>query len=283
MEGPTIILERSHAGYENDGYVNLTQSGVNPATIRGALSDAELAELGAVSPGHGSTDGTPALREAVAARYPAAAAENVLIAHGRSEANLLALMVLAERGDHIIFVAPSVIRIDGLARSLGVEITQVALRPEDGWQPDITALESAIRPRTKLITLRDPSNATGAKLTQSSRQALADLSDRTGVWLHVDEIGRAPRIDGDDAPSLYGMGKRIIVTGGMAQPFERPDPRMGWVIGPQALVADGQRLLDFTSIGASAVSQVMTEGVMCEPVKSSLFARSRHIRDTPSH
>jgi aspartate/methionine/tyrosine aminotransferase len=172
---------------------------------------------------------------------------------------------------------PNFMQIDGLARGLGVEVTQVALRPDDGWQPDITALELAIRPRTKLITLCDPNNPTGTTLTGSSRQALADLSDRTGVWLHVDEIYRGSEIDSVDAPTIYGMGKRVIVTGGLAKSFGCPSLRMGWMIGPQALVAQGHRLQDYTSIGTGVVSQFVAERVLCEPVRSRLLSRGRHI------
>jgi aspartate/methionine/tyrosine aminotransferase len=277
MQIPTFILERSQTLHENEVRINLTESGVHPATIRDILSDADLAELAALPLGYGYTDGRPSLRQAAAAWYPGAAAENVLVAHGTSEANLLTLMALAERGDHIIIIVPNFMQIDGLARSLGVEVTQVALRPGDGWQPDITELELAIRPQTKLITLCDPNNPTGTTLTRSSRQALADVSDRTGVWLHVDEIYRGSEIDGVDAPTMYGMGKRVIVTGGLSKSFGCPGLRMGWMIGPQTLVAQGHRLQDYTSIGTGVVSQFVAERVLCEPVRSRLLSRGRHI------
>ncbi|WP_296742145.1 aminotransferase class I/II-fold pyridoxal phosphate-dependent enzyme [Mesorhizobium sp.] len=277
MRIPTFILERSQTLYENDVAINLTESGVHPAAISDILSEAELAELAALPLGYGYTDGTPSLRDAVAAWYPGAGSENVLIAHGSSEANLLTLMALAERGDHIIVVVPNFMQIDGLAHSLGIDVTQVALRPGDDWQPDIAALEAAIGPRTKLITLCDPNNPTGTTLTQSSRRALAELSDRTGVWLHVDEIYRGSEIDAVDAPTIYGMGKRVIVTGGLAKSFGCPGLRMGWMIGPQALVAECHRFQDYTSIGTGVVSQFIAERALREPVRGKLLSRGRHI------
>ncbi|MEO5757440.1 MAG: aminotransferase class I/II-fold pyridoxal phosphate-dependent enzyme [Mesorhizobium sp.] len=277
MQIPTFVLERSQTLYENDVAINLTESGVHPAAISDILSGAELAELAALPLGYGYTDGTPSLRQSVADWYPGAASENVLVAHGSSEANLLTLMALAERGDHVIVVVPNFMQIAGLANSLGIEVTQVALRPSDGWQPDISALEAAIGPRTKLITLCDPNNPTGTTLTQSSRRALSELSDRTGVWLHVDEIYRGSEIDAIDAPTIYGMGKRVIVTGGLAKSFGCPGLRMGWMIGPQALVAEGHRFQDYTSIGTGVVSQFIAERALREPVRSILLSRGRDI------
>lgn len=277
MQIPTFILERSQTLYENDVTINLTESGVHPAAISEILSEAELAELAALPLGYGYTDGNPSLRQSVADWYPGAASQNVLIAHGSSEANLLTLMALAGRGDHIIVIVPNFMQIAGLADSLGIEVTRIALRPGDGWQPDIAALEAAIGPRTKLITLCDPNNPTGTTLTQASRRALAELSDRTGIWLHVDEIYRGSEIDGIDAPTIYGMGKRVIVTGGLAKSFGCPGLRMGWMIGPQALVAEGHRFQDYTSIGTGVVSQFVAERALREPVRDKLLTRGRHI------
>ena len=277
MRIPTFVLERSQTLYENDVAINLTESGVHPAAISEILSEAELAELAALPLGYGYTDGNPSLRELVAAWYPRAASENVLIAHGSSEANLLTVMALTERGDHIVVIVPNFMQVDGLAHSLGIDVTQVALRPVDDWQPDIAALEAAIGPRTKLITLCDPNNPTGMTLTQSSRRALAELSDRTGIWVHVDEIYRGSEIDAVDAPTIYGMGKRVIVTGGLAKSFGCPGLRMGWMIGPQSLVAECHRFQDYTSIGTGVVAQFVAERALREPVRSKLLSRGRHI------
>ena len=125
-----------------------TIDSVHPAAIRDILTPVELDELAGLSLGYGYTDGRPALREAIADWYPGASASNVFVGHGSSEANLLTLMALCDRGDHIVVVVPNFMQIDGLARGLGIDVTQVALRAEDDWQPAISALEAAIRGTT---------------------------------------------------------------------------------------------------------------------------------------
>lgn len=277
MQIPTFILERSQTLYENDVRINLTESGVHPAAIRDILTPVELDELAGLSLGYGYTDGRPALREAIADWYPGASASNVFVGHGSSEANLLTLMALCDRGDHIVVVVPNFMQIDGLARGLGIDVTQVALRAEDDWQPAISALEAAIRGTTKLISMCDPNNPTGTTLTQSSRRALADLSDRTGVWLHVDEIYRGSEIDSSDAPTIYGLGKRVIVTGGLAKSFGCPGLRLGWLIGPDALVAECHRLQDYSTIGTGVVAQFVGEKALKDPVRARLLSRGRDI------
>src|SRR6185436_9602534 len=63
------------------------------------LSDQEVAGLADIALSYGYTDGRPGLRQAVADWYPGAAPENVLIAHGSSEANFVALTALVKGGE----------------------------------------------------------------------------------------------------------------------------------------------------------------------------------------
>jgi aspartate/methionine/tyrosine aminotransferase len=274
---PTFILERSQTLYENSVRINLTESGVHAATIEDILEPQKIADLVKLPLGYGYTDGRPALREAIAAWHPGASAANVLVANGSSEANLLALTSLAHPGDHVVVIVPNFMQIDGLARGLGIAVTQVALDPARNWQPDIASIEAAIGPTTKLITLCDPNNPTGVTLTPQSRRALADLSSRHGVWLLVDEIYRGSEIDGGDAPTIYGLGERVIVTGGLAKSFGCPGLRMGWLVAPVEIVAEGHKRQDYTTIGTGPLAQVLAEKALVDPVRGRLLSRGRAI------
>ena len=274
---PTFILERSQTLYENSVRINMTESGVHPATIEDILTADEIAELVRLPLGYGYTDGRPELREAIAAWHPGATAANILVANGSSEANLLALTSIAHPGDHVIVVVPNFMQIDGLARGLGIDVTQVPLLAEDNWQPDLDAIEAAIGPGTKLITLCDPNNPTGVALTHANRLALAGISNRHGLWLHVDEIYRGSEIDGGEAPTIYGLGDRVIVTGGLAKSFGCPGLRMGWLVAPPELVAEGHRRQDYTTIGTGPLAQVIAEKALRNPVRDRLLSRGRTI------
>jgi aspartate/methionine/tyrosine aminotransferase len=277
MRIPTFILERSQTLYENSVRINLTESGVHAATMEDILTPAEIAELVKLPLGYGYTDGHPALRKAIADWHPGAQPGNVLVANGTSEANLLALTSLAHSGDEIIVIVPNFMQIDGLAQGLGVTVTQVALDPGKGWQPDISMIEAVITPRTKLITLCDPGNPTGVTMTAECRRALADLSNRRSVWLHVDEIYRGSEIDGGDASTIWGMGEKVIVTGGLAKSFGCPGLRMGWLIAPPDLVAEGHRRQDYTTIGTGPLAQALAEKALTNPVRDRLLSRGRCI------
>jgi aspartate/methionine/tyrosine aminotransferase len=277
MKFPTFDLERSQTLHENNVRINLTESGVHPVAIQDILSGEEIAELLGMPLGYGYTDGRPSLRRAIADWHPGARPENVLVANGTSEANLLALTSIVEPGDEIVVVVPNFMQLDGLARALNVDVRRVSLDPARGWQPDTDEIEAAITKRTKLITLCDPNNPTGVSLTAENRKALAELATRRELWLLADEIYRGFEIDGGDAPTLWGMSEKVIVTGGLAKSFGCPGLRLGWLIAPAGLVAEGHRRQDYTTIGTGPLAQVLAEKALTDPVRDRLLSRGRAI------
>ncbi|MBO6638873.1 MAG: aminotransferase class I/II-fold pyridoxal phosphate-dependent enzyme [Roseitalea sp.] len=280
MKIDTFLLERSQTLYENEVEINLTESGVHHATMADLVPPDEMDAIRDLPLGYGYTDGTPALRQAVADWYPAASPENVLIANGTSEANMLALMSLADPGDHMVMLTPNFMQLDGLARALGVEVTRVPLRPDNGWQPDMDDVRAALRPSTRLVTLCDPNNPTGVLLRDERRRALAVLTEEAGVWLLVDEIYRGSEIDGRPPATAWGMGDKVIVTGGLAKSFGLPGLRMGWCIAPPDLVARMHERQDYTTIGTGPLAQELSRRALTDPVRDRLLARGRKILST---
>jgi aspartate/methionine/tyrosine aminotransferase len=277
MRFPTFLLERNQTLYENDVEINLTESGVHPCTIADLLSPEEIAGLGSLALGYGYTEGRPGLRQAVADWYPDARPENVLIAHGSSEANLVALTAFVERGDEIVFITPNFMQLDGLARGLGISVRQVPLSADAGWQPDLGRIDAAIGPQTRLITVCDPNNPTGTMLTDRSRRDLAALAEGRGVWLLVDEIYRGSEIDGGPASTAWNVSPRVIVSGGLSKSFACPGLRLGWLIAPTEVIDACHRYQDYTTIGTGTLAQFLAERAMQPATRDRLLQRGRQI------
>ena len=168
-------------------------------------------------------------------------------------------------------------QLDGLARGLGISVRQVPLSPEAGWQPDLDAVRAAIGPRTRLIIACDPNNPTGTILTAASRQGLAEIAEERGVWLLVDEIYRGAEIDGGDAATAWGLGPRVLVSGGLSKSFACPGLRLGWLIAPPEVVAECHRRQDYTTIGTGTLAQLIGERVMQPENRDRLLRRGRSI------
>jgi aspartate/methionine/tyrosine aminotransferase len=277
MEFPVFALERNQTLYENGVRFNLTESGVHPRSLSDILTSQQQAAILNAPLGYGYTDGRPGLRKAIAEWYPGAEASNVLVANGSSEANLLALTSLLSPGDDIIMIVPNFLQLDGLARALGIGVRSVALSGAAGWQPDLDAIAAAITPRTRVISICDPNNPTGVLMTQDAREGLASLARAHDLWLHVDEIYRGAEIDGGHSPTSWGLGDKVIVSGGVSKSFALPGLRLGWLIAPPELVARCHGRQDYTTIGTGTLSQIAAEAVLHPDVRQRVLAESRAI------
>lgn len=278
MKIETFLLERNQTLYENEVEINLTESGVHPYTARELLDSDELNDLLDTPLGYGYTDGTPKLRQAVAAWYPGAESSNVAITHGASEANLVSVLAMLSPGDELIFVVPNFMQISGLAQALGIKVIRFPLREEDDWQPDVDRLAGMITARTRMIALVNPNNPTGRVLTESSVGALLRLlEEKPDLFLLSDEIYRGAEIGVAETPTLFRRDKRVIVTSSLSKAFALPGLRLGWIVAARDVIEEATRRQDYTSIGTSTVSQTIAEKVMRPPTREAILSRTRGI------
>ena len=151
-------LERLQSTFEHHVDFNLSESGVQPLTLGELVEDpAARAALFSESLSYTQTNGTVPLRELVAAHYPGATTDHVLITNGGAEANYITMWNLVEPGDEVVMMVPNFMQTWGLARAFGAVMKEWPLiTPSDaarggaGWRIDTDALERLMSPRTKL-------------------------------------------------------------------------------------------------------------------------------------
>ena len=107
-------------------------------------------------------NGTIELRERIAALYPGATPDNVLVTVGCIEANFISLQTLLTAGDELVMMMPNYTQIWGLGRNLGLEVKSFHLEEERGWAPDLDELNEVVSEKTKLIAICNPNNPTGS-------------------------------------------------------------------------------------------------------------------------
>ena len=177
-------MERMQSTYENLVEYDMSESGVRPLTLR------ELGEMGFdleafldVPLGYSQSNGTLALREALASIYPGTTVENFQVTNGTSEANYMAALSQLRAGDGFALETPNYMQLWGVPRSLGAETRTFHLRLDRGWEPDWEEFEKAVAPGTRMVYVSNPNNPTGAVLSDAAMQ-----EDRlTGAirWAHI--------------------------------------------------------------------------------------------------
>src|SRR5437016_11292440 len=155
-------LERWQSTWENRVKYNLSESGVHPLSVGELLQLAEAATdpLLKVRLGYSQSNGTDQLRERIAALYPGATAEQVLVTNGSAEANYVAAWRLIQPGDQVAMLLPSYMQLWGQVQNLGAQVRPFHLQEDRGWAANEAEIKNAIAPATKLVVVTNPHNPT---------------------------------------------------------------------------------------------------------------------------
>ena len=270
-------LERLQSLWENRVDYNLTESGVHPYTLRELLTPNELDALLDIRLGYGWTNGQPELRQTISQHYRGAQPESVLVTNGSAEANFLAMWTLLDPGDEIVVMLPNYMQIDGLARSLSVNVKPFHLREDRQWAPDFDELRTCVTARTKVIVVCAPNNPTGAVLSTQDMQRFVDIAAGVDAYLYVDEVYKGVELDGDERPSFFGLYDKAIVAAGLSKALAHPGLRLGWLVGPEAFIRDAWSRNDYTTITTSVISEYVANVILQPKRRQQILERNRKL------
>jgi aspartate/methionine/tyrosine aminotransferase len=272
-------MERLQSTWENQVAWNLSESGVHPLTVSELIDTPSVTDdvLG-LALGYPQTNGTEALRAAIAALYPGATPAHVQVTNGGAEANCVLLLRLVEPGDEIVFMTPNYMQAYGLARALGATVRPWPLREQGGrWRADLDELRRLVTPKTRAILLCNPNNPTGARLDAEVLDEVCRIAERVGAWVVDDEIYRGAEREADDTPTVWGRTERAIVTSGLSKAYGLPGLRIGWIAGPPPLIEDLWGVHDYTTIAPGAINDRLARVALAPERRATLLRRTRTI------
>ncbi|MED5462884.1 MAG: pyridoxal phosphate-dependent aminotransferase, partial [Pseudomonadota bacterium] len=169
-----------------------------------------------------------------------------VISAGGLSGILNVLLACLEPGDEVLMTDPTYVGLINRVRLAGGIPRFVPLTPTaEGWQLDVDALKAINRDRIAAALLMSPSMPTGAVFSTSDWQALAQFCIDANCSLINNSA--MERILFDDRSvihpaSLDGMRDRVITVGSASKEYRMIGWRVGWVVGPSAIVADVARV-----------------------------------------
>ena len=268
-------LEYYQSRFEHDVDVNLADSSVKCLTTREWLTEAEQQRLLDTGLFYPQVNGTTELRRAIAALYPNAAPENVLVTVGAAQANSMVAATLLSPGDEVIVVSPGYRQIWGLAKSMGCEVRELQLRSENDWRPNLDELDELVTPGTRLVSVVNPNNPTGIAFTEAEMSRIVAACDRVGAWLHADEVYRGTERSGPETPSFWGRYSRLVCTGSVSKAYGLAGLRIGWLISDPATIEELWRRHEYATIAAAAPSMTLATMALQPEKRARLVERQR--------
>ena len=132
-------------------------------------------------------------------------------------------------------------------------------------------------PSTRLLYLSNPNNPTGAVLSDDAMQRIVSRCEQTGTMMIADEVYLGAEIDRPRTRSFWGMSDRVIVTSGLSKAYGIPGIRIGWMVGPPALVAACWTQHDYLTIGPNKMSDRLARVAVEPSNRERCYARTREI------
>ena len=277
MNFQNFDLEYFQSQFERAVEINLADSSVQCASVSDLLAGevpTPLLELPLYYP---EVNGTALLRERIAALYPNASPGNVLVTVGAAQANWMVCGTLLEPGDEVIVVSPGYRQVWGLAKNTGCLVKEVQLRRENNWRLDLDELESLASARTRLISIVNPNNPTGSILSREEMRRIIAICQKTGAWLHADEVYRGTELNGDETPSFWGMYDRAICVNSMSKAYGLAGLRIGWVMASPEMIEALWRRHEYAVIAAAGPSMKLAEIALQPAKRAALLDRQRRL------
>lgn len=158
--------------------------------------------------------------------------DEVFIGNGVSELIELCLRALLNEGDEVLLPSPDYPLWSASTVLNRARPVYYPCAPDQGFEPDLEAIEQLITARTRAIVVINPNNPTGAVYGEDTLRGIAGLAERHGLVVFSDEI--YDQMLFDDAhfvPMASLVSDTLCVTlSGLSKVYRACGYRVGWAV-----------------------------------------------------
>ncbi len=235
-----------------------------------------------------SSAGTPELRQAIVDRHAAdfgsryAPAECVAAVGGK-QAIFDLMQVLIDPGDEVVIPVPYWVTFKDVVNFAGGQCVFVPPDEAGGFQVTAAMIEPLLSNRTRVVLINSPSNPAGAVVDPEEFERIHRLTASRGIYLLTDECYCHFVYHGApfSAASLTGARKDVLVVGSVSKTYSMTGWRVGWVLGPEPIVAAVIKLQSQSTSSITSIAQKAAVEALSGPQDSVavMLAEYRRRRD----
>lgn len=182
----------------------------------------------------------------------------ICVTSGATEALTDCLMALLQAGDEAIVIDPAYDSYRPIIEAMGARAVGVPL-DLNGWRLPLDAIAAAVSKKTKLIVMNSPHNPSGRVFNRAEIEGLASIVRDNNLYLICDEVYEHLTFDGlPHIPpiALPGMRDRTLRVGSAGKIFSITGWKVGWAMGPAALVSTVMKTHQFITFTTSPALQI---------------------------
>jgi methionine transaminase len=245
------------------GSVNLSQ-GFPDFQAEPALFDAMHRHMLAGRNQYAPMTGLPELRQSIVDKVaelygtPFDVESEVTVTAGATQAIFTAIAAFVRPGDEVIVFEPVYDSYVPAIETVGGKAVFAQLKFPD-YAPDWDLVKKLITPQTRMIIINSPHNPTGSLLTAADLDRLAELLRGTDIVLLSDEVYEHILFAGEAHASACGhaeLAARSIVVSSFGKTYLITGWKIGYVVGPAALMAEFRKVHQFNVFTVHAPSQL---------------------------
>jgi len=209
------------------------------------------------------TYGARNLRQALAAKQSRAFGREIdpereiVVTCGGTEAMMCAMMTICNPGDKVMVFSPFYENYGADAILSGAEPIYIPLVPP-AYEFDLSLVEEGFRQGAKAIIVCNPSNPCGKVFTREELESIGRLAVEYDAFVVTDEVYEHLVYEPYEhicVASLPGMYDHTITCNSLSKTFSITGWRLGYLIGPPAVVEAARKVHDFLTVGAAAPLQ----------------------------
>ncbi len=222
------------------------------------------------------TQGTPALRKAIVAKFKREngldfTTEQVTLGVGGKQVIFNAFLATVQEGDEVIVPAPYWVSYPDIVMMFGGTPVFVACGENSRFKLTPDALEEAITPKTKWLVLNSPNNPTGAAYTADELRALANvLLKHPHVWVMTDDIYEHLSYDGFAFTTICQLEPKLLdrtlTMNGVSKAYAMTGWRMGYGCGPLPLIKAMNMVQSQSASHPTSITQAATVAALDGPM-----------------
>ncbi len=217
-------------------------------------------------------DGTPGLKNAIIAKFKKQngldyEANQILVSCGGKQSFFNMALAYLNEGDEAIIPAPYWVSYPDMVKVAGGVPVILETSLETRFKITPEQLEQAITPKTRLFVINSPSNPSGMAYSKEELAALGEvLKQHPDILIASDDMYEhilwtgQPFVNIVNAcPELY---ERTLVMNGVSKAYAMTGWRIGYVGGPQKLVAAMKKVQSQSTSNPASISQAAAEAAL---------------------